>query len=472
MTSRRNFLKNTVKTTISSAVLTPYLFSSAQTAFAQTAPSNRLRMGCIGVGSMGKYDARDFSRLVDIVAVCDVDSRKTQDCLEDDLIGVKQANGDKKQPDVYKDYRDILDRKDIDVVTVITPDHWHVKIAVEALMSGKHLFVQKPLTLTIEENKLIRKAAEKYKTVVQVGTQQRSQRNEFMTAALMIRNGLLGDIQRVTCDIGGSPACDPIPLAQCPETLDFDTWLGQAPKVDYIATAQTTTEYDKYTWPSNSRTHYEFRWWYEYSGGKFTDWGAHHIDCAMWALGFQTPGTGPSLIVPTEVVHPVPYKDGFPTETNRYNTATQFDILCKFDNGVEMRVVSNSRDGNGIRFEGTKGTIHVSRGRIKGRPYTEMLEKDQDTFSEEDYTAINRGKKAVGDHKANFVDCIRNGGTPVSDVASHVQAMHVCHLCGIAGRLGRSIKWDSKNETIVEDAQAASFMSRERRKGFDIVDVG
>ncbi len=459
MQDRRTFIKRSLLTT-ASAVAVPYFFSS-ETLFAN-GKSDRLRMGCIGVGSMGKGDAHSFNRLVDIVAVCDVDSAHTDQCLHDDKIGPCDKEGKKIQPLVYKDYRAVLDREDIDVVSIVTPDHWHVKIAIEALQAGKHVFCQKPLTLTIEENKLIRAAAAKYDRKFQIGTWQRSQRDQFMTATLMVRAGLLGEIKRIVCDIGGSPSCGAIPEAPVPESLDFNMWLGQAPLTTYLATP------DGKEWPTNSRTHYEFRWWYEYSGGKFTDWGAHHIDCALWALDYQRRGQGPSVIRPDLVEHPVPYKDGMPTLSDRYNTATKFDIACLFNSGVEMRVVSNSPDGNGILFEGSKGRIHVNRQRIKGAPFDAIKKDLASVFPEEKFMAINHGKKATGDHMGNFIDCIKEGGTPASDVPSHIETMNICHLCGIAARLNRKINWDPEKEIIIADDQATTFMAREQRKGFEL----
>jgi len=473
--TRRDFLKQ-FATAASVIGAVPYFLSSQQPVLAQ-APSDRLRMGCIGVGSMGRGDARGFNGLVDIVAICDVDSRHLDLTQENNNIGEKDANGNKHKLDAYKDYRKILERKDIDVVTVVTPDHWHTKIAIEALQAGKHVFCQKPLTLTVEESQLVRAACKKYGKTFQVGTQQRSQRDQFALAALMIRKGLLGDIQKMTCDIGGSPTCGPIPKAAVPETLDFEMWLGQAPLVEYIASAEKASG----GWPRNSRTHYEFRWWYEYGGGKFSDWGAHHVDCALWALNRLGDGQGPVKFNPLVFDHPVPYKDGYPTEDNQYNTSHKFDIECTFADGVILRIVSKSPDGNGILFEGTKGKMHVNRERIKGKPYEDIggkMEANgqavayaqnpelQKVFPTEEFDTLCHGKKFEG-HKQNFISCIREGGLPISDVYTHVQAINVCHLSAIAARLGREIAWNPEAEKT-GDTQSQSFLARKQRKGYEI----
>jgi predicted dehydrogenase len=295
---------------------------------------------------------------------------------------------------------------------------------------------------------LTRNACRKYKDqVFLVGTQQRDSRDKFLRAVNMVQKGLLGDIKHVTVCIDGSPKSDPLPVAEVPSNLDWNAWLGQAPKVDY----------------RQKRCHYEFRWWYEYSGGKFTDWGAHHVDIATWAINQNGDGQGPTQIDGTDAHHPVEFKDGYPVVDDRYNTSHDFSIKCLFDKGIVMDVTS--RGDNGILFEGTKGRIFVSRGKISGKPIEEEWDKDQ--FTDEDVKKLYKGKPHEG-HKNNFYRCIAEGGLTVSDVFTHVQAMSTCHLSSIAARLGRVIKWDPKTEQILDDEQAAAFVSRERREGFEI----
>jgi predicted dehydrogenase len=465
-TTRRDFLKQSaIAATAVGAV--PYFLSSAQPVLAQ-APSDRLRMGCIGVGDMGRGIARGFNGLTDIVAVCDVDSLHMEIAQDDNNIGRRRrgTDGDRVRPEGYKDYRRILERDDIDVVTVVTPDHWHTKISIEAMQAGKHVFCEKPLTLTIEESQLIREACKKYNKTFQVGTQQRSQRDQFALATLMVRKGLLGTIERVVCNIGGGPSSAPIPRADVPAQLDFDMWLGPAPLVDYIATPEVNDPNRRDARPRNSRTHFEFRWWYEYSGGIVTDWGAHHVDCALWALDLLDDGVGPTKINPLIAEHPVPFVNGYPTVNNRYNTVTRFDFECTFEEGPALHVVSNSPDGNGILFEGTGGRMHVSRGRIAGRPFELIQDRIREEFPDEEFEKLYHGKRWEG-HRENFIRCIREGGLPVSDLYTHVQAMNVCHLCVIAARLGREITWDPKTERT-GDAESQRFTAREQRRGYEI----
>ena len=264
--NRRDFLK--ASAVLAAAGTTMPVFAWTQPAFSADSPNARPKIGCIGVGSMGSGDAHGHANFGDIIATCDVDASRAAQTAADPKIGQGKA-------DSYGDYRKVLERNDIEVVSVVTPDHWHVKIAIEALQAGKHVFCQKPLTLTLEENQLIRAACKKFsKQVFLVGTQQRSDKDKFLRAVNMVQKGLLGDIQKITVGINGGDKGGPFKKEDPPAGLDWDMWLGQAPKVDYI----------------KERAHYQFRWWYEYSGGKFTDWGAHHVDIATWAIGADKEG--------------------------------------------------------------------------------------------------------------------------------------------------------------------------------------
>jgi predicted dehydrogenase len=440
--TRREFLKSSSYAAVAGAAV-PY-FAWNQPAFANRAANERPRIGCIGTGGMGTGDAHEHNFFGDIVAVCDVDAGHASAARNDGEIGKGKA-------DQYGDYRKVLDRNDTDVVSVVTPDHWHVKIAIEALEAGKHVFCQKPLTFTLEESQLIRNAVTKHKDkIFIVGTQQRSDRDRFLRAINMVQKGLLGEIKKITVGINAGDVGGPFKKEKPPKELDWNFWLGQAPKVDYI----------------KERCHNQFRWWYEYSGGKFTDWGAHHVDIATWAIEHDKKGMGPVEIDGSDAKHPVPFKDGYPTVDDSYNTSHDFAVKCKFGGGIEMIV--DSRSPNGILFEGAKGRIFVDRGKITGKPIEENW--DQDKFGPEDLTRLYKGKPYEG-HKANFYRCIREGGLPVSDVFSHVMALNTCHLCAIAARLGRTIKWDPLAEQIVGDDQAAAFFARKQRRGFEILRV-
>jgi len=433
--SRRDFLKQSSVAAAAAAVCLP----ASQTAFANVSPNDRPRFASIGVGGMGRGDANDHKHFADLIAICDVDRGHAERANKDIAEG---------KASLHNDYREVLDNQDVDVVSIATPDHWHVKIAIEALESGKHVFCQKPLTLTLEENQLIRAACRKHAgRVFFIGTQQRSTKDKFLRAVNMVQQGLLGEISKITVGINGSPTGGPFPKVDVPEGLDWNAWLGQAPLVDY----------------RTQRCHADFRWWYEYSGGKFTDWGAHHIDIASWAIDQLGEGQGPDTIDGTDSLHPVEYKDGWAQADDSFNTSHDFAVKCQFVSGTEM--VVTSRGDNGILFEGSKGRLFVNRGKITGTPIDENWDKD--VFGDEQLMALYKGKPFEG-HKNNFYRCISEGGLPVSDVYSHLQVMNTCHLAAIAARLKRIIKWNPKTEQIVGDDQAAAFFAREQRTGYEI----
>ncbi len=438
--NRRDFTRGSL---LAAGASVPY-FSWNRPAFANQSANDRPRIACIGVGSMGTGDAKDHAQFGDILAVCDVDSEHAERAKNAGDIGKGKA-------DVYEDYRRVLERDDIDVVSVVTPDHWHVKIAIEALEAGKHVFCQKPLTLTLEENQLIRNACKKHSDrVFLVGTQQRSTKDLFLRAVNIVQKGLLGKIERITVGINGGDVGGPFDKTTPPANLNWEMWQGQTELVDYI----------------KQRCHYQFRWWYEYSGGKFTDWGAHHVDIAAWATGKDQPGQGPIEIDGSDAKHPVPFEHGMPTQDDSYNTSQDFSIICKYDDGMIMDITS--RGDNGILFEGSKGRMFVNRGKITGTAIDENWDADQ--FGEGELVALYKGKPFEG-HKQNFYRCIREGGLPVSDVFTHVQAMDTCHLAAIAARLGRTIGWDPQQGKIVGDDEAAQFFARPRRAGYDILNV-
>jgi len=448
--NRRRFLQTTGAA--AATVSAPYFFSQAAVADDQKAESKNDRplLGCIGTGSRWNGVGPAAMKFADCVAVCDVDANHASKAAERVTKHDKQSG---TAPEIHEDYRKVLDRKDIDLVTIVTTDHWHTKIAIEAMQAGKDVYCEKPLTLTIEEGKQIGQVQKETGRVFQVGTQQRTEMGQrFLQAIAMIRDGRIGDVRKMTVDIGGSPTCGAIPVVEVPSGLNWEKWLGQAPLVDYRQKGK------------NTRCHYEFRWWYEYSGGKLTDWGAHHVDIAQWAIGQNGPDQGVISVEPIEVHHPVEFKDGMPLQDDRYNCADKFVIKCMFPGGVEMNIVSNSPDGNGILFEGTKGRFHVARNRIKGKPFEDLKDKP---LPENAITELYGGKQPTS-HMGNFIECVKSREVPISDVHTHHRALTTCHLSNIAIRLGRELKWDSKSQQIVGDEPANAWQSRKQREGYEI----
>src|SRR5439155_3791275 len=255
----------------------------------------------------GDMKAAMGDKSVQVVAVCDVDRKRREEAVAKDLGG----SGDVK---AYEDFRELCDRKDINVVIVGTPDHWHTLVAIDAMRKGKDVYCEKPLTLTVEEGKALVKVAKATKAIFQVGSQQRSDRR-FRLACELVRNGRLGKIKTVETRIGANPTSPALPVVPIPKELDWDFWLGQTPKVDYVELQQGRQTY--------TRCHYEFRWWYDYSGGKMTDWGAHHNDIAQWGLGMDD--SGPIAI---EATGTPPSKD-----PNSYNCHPTFRIDYTYANG-------------------------------------------------------------------------------------------------------------------------------------------
>ncbi|MEZ6055699.1 MAG: Gfo/Idh/MocA family oxidoreductase [Planctomycetaceae bacterium] len=455
--SRRDFLQ--VSTAAAAGAVMPYWFQSLPTMAddAAKSPNARLRLGCIGTGDRWHAVGPAAMNFADTIAVADVDASHVENGRKKGVEMNKKHGHAEGAVAVYEDYRKLLERDDIDVVTIVTPDHWHSKIAIDAMRAGKDIYCEKPLTLTINEGKQIVKVLDETKRVFQVGTQQRTEMGRrFIGAVAMIREGRIGKIQKVTCNIGGAPTCDAIPLADVPAGLNWEMWQGQAPLKDY-----RKRDGGKY---GNSRCHYEFRWWYEYSGGKMTDWGAHHVDIASWAIGATD--SGPSSVEGT-AEHPVDFKDGYPVQDDRYNTAHKFDITVMYPSGIEMHIVSNSPEGNGILFEGTEGSFHVSRGDLKDVKGTAVADLKTNPITTEMMEAVY-GKKLPGSHMENFFNCIADRSNPISDVWSHHRAMTTCHLSNIAIRLGRRLEWDAKKEQIVGDEAANHWLGREQRKGYEI----
>jgi predicted dehydrogenase len=455
--SRRQFLKSASAVAAAASAVTPFWFGTAR-AIADDSANGKLRLGCIGTGDRWKAVGNEAMNFMDCLAVCDVDASHA---AEGKQIATdrNKGRGVTAEVDVYEDYQQILERDDIDVVTIVTPDHWHSKIAIEAMQAGKDIYCEKPLTLTINEGKQIVKVLKETGRVFQVGTQQRTEMGRrFLGAIALIRQGRIGDIKRVVCDIGGAPTCGSIPVAAVPEGLNWEKWQGQAPLRDFRY-HQTDNKW------GNSRCHYEFRWWYEYSGGKMTDWGAHHVDIASWALNLGE--GGPSSVEGLMVEHPVPIENGMPIQDDRYNTASRFDIQVMYPTGVELHIVSESPQGNGILFEGTQGSFHVSRGDMKDVMGTAVADLKDNPLPEGAIAEVY-GKQVPGSHMENFVQCIRDRELPVSDVFSHHRAMTTCHLANIAIRVGRKIQWDAAIEQIVGDDDANQWLGREQRKGYEI----
>ena len=436
--SRRTFLGHC--TAIAAATGLPRWFVERElsaSTLRQAVPSANDRPGIalIGCGGMGRGDAKSAARFGDIVAVCDVDASHA-------AAAAKQFAGADRTPAALTDFRKVLERKDVDAVINATPDHWHTLINLAAADARKDIYAEKPLTLTIDEGKRLVKAVRKRRVVLQTGTQQRSNKL-FRLACELVRNGRIGTLTTAKVWVPAGLREGPFKPVPVPDGFNWDFWLGQAPQVEYL----------------KERCHQSFRWWYDYSGGPVTDWGAHHNDIARWAIGLD----GPTAITARALTEPIP---------GGYTTPPEFEATLTWANGVTQIVRTTPDDSpfgvvlkkegqrNGVRFEGASGWIWVNRTSIEASD-PELL----DTPLPEASARL----EVSDDHMGNFFEAIRTRKDPISAVeAGHLSAT-VGHLIVIALRTGLPLRWNPDEEKFVGEGakQANGHVARRMRKPYD-----
>lgn len=459
--NRRKFLQTTSTAAAAGSV---GVFSS-QSVLRGNTPNERPKVAVIGCGGQGTGDGRRATNYGDIVAVCDVDTSHSA-YAKAAYTRRMAMPGREVKIDVYQDYRAIIDRADIDAIICGTVDHWHIKISAEALRAGKDVYCEKPLTLTVDEGRIISKVASETDRILQVGTQQRSD-PRFLQAVAIAHSGRLGEIKKVTVGLNHNPFSKAIPTNTPPKTLDWDRWKGPTEDVPYRflkngKAGQTLVRTLGDGSIDASNCHKEFRWWLQYSGGKMTDWGAHHVDIAQWIINQCGPGQGPTTIKPLMVEARVPFdENGDPTLDDRYNAPHRFSVQVNFPNDVVMEITSEGR--NGILVEGTRGRIFVNRGTIAGKPIEELEENPLPGGWLEDMYG-----GPVVEHVNNFFNCITSRNQPASDVWTHVASINTCHLSNIAIRLNRQIQWDAATQSIKDDPVASAMLKRDFRKGYEI----
>jgi len=371
------------------------------------APSERIRLGFIGVKNRGMQNMAPLMK--NAVAVCDVD--KT--VLASAKAAVEKANGTCAE---YTDYRKLLEAKDIDAVVISTPDHWHAIQTIDACAAGKDVYCEKPLTLTIHEGKAMIKAAREHNRIVQTGSQQRSD-DKFRLACELVRSGRLGKITMVRVGIPKVNFSEPLkPDSDPPAELDYNFWLGPAPMRPYNV----------------NHVHYNFRFFWDYSGGQQTNFGAHHLDIAQWGLGMDE--SGPISAEGTAEFDP----------QKRFEVPSMYEVTYTYANGVKLLCGMAQRGG--VTFEGEKGTIYVTRGKIESTPPEIIMEPLMDS---------DVHLYASKDHYKNWLECIKSRKLPICDVAIGHRSATVCHLGNIAIRTGRKVQWDPKAEKVVGDEEQA-----------------
>ena len=449
---------------IKSAVAAPFISRAL-------GANDRIVVGQIGCGGRGTYEMQVCSRIpgVEIAAIADV---------YDPLIkrGLKTAG---PRAEGYRDFRRILDRKDIDAVFVSTPDHWHALATVLACQAGKDVYCEKPLTHNIREGQVMVKAARRYNRVVQTGSQQRSAPH-FAKVVELVRGGHIGKVSQVdfwnTVNQAPNGYGKP-PDSAPPESLDWDMFLGPAPKVPY----------------NRNRFHFNFRWFWDYANGWMTDWGAHHVDIVHWAMGVDAPLSAQSL-------------GGKYVCDDNTETPDTFTTLLEYPGFLArytLRTANARRPENrmyGMAFFGTKGTIVVDRSGYEVIPESDMegLSTDFDRIDaflqggpDAAYVGLNfkwNGKltprceamKETGIkmepaiqevHVKNFLDSVRSRQKPVADVEIGHRTVTACHLGVIAYRLGRKIRWDAAAEKIIGDPEAQAMTSRQNRDPWKLPEI-
>ncbi|MBX3746544.1 MAG: Gfo/Idh/MocA family oxidoreductase [Verrucomicrobiae bacterium] len=428
--SRRNFLKAAAA---GAGIPLWYLHECEGLAAtpARPGPNDRPGIGLIGCGGQGRGVCNGARRYGQVIAVADVD--------------VNQAGAARKQFEAehqYEDFRKLIERDDIHVIINGAPDHWHTMINVAAARAGKDIYSEKPLTLTVDEGKFLVREVRQHERILQVGSQQRSDRR-FRLACELVRNGRIGKLQHMIVGLPTGPREGPFARQPVPAGLNWDYYLGPTPFVDF-----------------NGRNHHwNFRWWYQFSGGQMTDWGAHHNDIAQWGNG--TDRSGPVEVDGRSLVDMIP---------GGYDAAARYRIECRYANGVTMTILDENtphergvvgggeKSPNGVQFLGSDGWIFVSRGELRASD-PEMIETPLPANAVRLYASDN--------HIGNFFDGIRTRKEPICDAEIGHRSISIAHLGVISIRLGRRLEWNPEKEEIVGDAEANGWLSRPMRRPYD-----
>lgn len=430
---RRRFLRSSAA--LAAALGLPAWF--LEEALAQTdggkpaAANDRPNIGWIGCGGRGTDIAKQAARHGSVVAVCDADETR-----------LAKAGALFPAASRHRDFRQVLERQDVHIVVNGTPDHWHTLINLGAMRSGKDVYSEKPLTLTIDEGKRLVAAARRTGRILQTGSQQRSD-PKFRLACELVRNGRLGKLRHVISSLPAGPRQGPFAASAPPPGLDWDYWQGQTPAQAYV----------------RERCHGSFRYWYDYADGTISDWGAHHNDIVLWGLGLDR--SGPVSVEGKRLADPIP---------GGYTAASEYQVDYVYDGGVTHRCQSTTVNGfdgsmlrqaaegelpHGVKFIGDDGWIFVTRGRLEAsRP--ELLNEPLAKKTIELYVS--------NDHMGNFFECVRSRRQAICEAEIGHRAVSVCHLGIIALRLGRKLTWDPRAETFAGDRDADGWLAREQRK--------
>lgn len=452
--SRRKFLQSSAK----AAVITSFTFGFPSivpsSVFGKNAPSNRINIGAIGNGRISrdhdlpgvwKYD------YANVMAVCDLDKKRANDAKA--LVNGYYSKKTGKPYDgvtVYYDYNELLRNKDVDAVIISTPDHWHSIIAIDAIKAGKDVYLQKPTSLTIAEGRALSDVVKQRKQIFQIGSQQRSS-TQFRYAAELVRNGRIGDLKTVYVGLPGDPSGEEEAEMPVPENLNYDAWLGSTPQVYYT---------EKRVHPQNDYSRPGWLRCEQFGAGMITGWGSHHIDSAHWGMGTELTG-------PIEVWG----KAEFPTK-GLWDVHGIFRTEALYANGVKM-VVSNELP-NGIKFEGTKGWVFVTRGNYQATASDPVPNAEGVKPLESSDPSII--KSVIGpneihlyeskDHHGNWLESIKSRKDPIAPVEVAHRSCSTCLIHHIVMKLKRKVYWDPAKEQFKNDDEANSMLSRPQRSPY------
>jgi len=425
--SRRRFLA-----TAGAAIIIPAFVPSSALGFGRkSAPSKRINVGVVGCGTQGNGNTQGFLHNEDcqVVAACDVDKNRLAEMI-------KKINGHYNNQDCkgYTDYRELMKRRDIDAVMLAVPDHWHALVAVEAATRRKDIYGEKPLARTIAEQQAIVKAVKKYGRIWQTGSWQRSG-TSFHKAAEIVRNGYIGKITRVEVGLPSGPINPQnqrkVLGATPPDELDYNRWIGPSMMMPYVS----------------DRVHHNWRWNYNTGGGQLLDWIGHHCDIAHWGMDCDNSG-------PLEVEA----EGDFPPADYCWNVCTKFRIEAKYPNDISMTIAGGHEDiKHGTKWIGTEGWVWVDRGGFEAsnpdwRAYKDLPEEMRKV-------KLYKSRNHIG----NFVDCIKSRQPTITPVETAHHSTIPGHLGLISMLTGRSLKWDSQKEVIVDDAAASLMLGRPYR---------
>ena len=441
--NRRRFLKKAAGA-VGGAVAFPYIVSSSSLGKAgSVAPSNRVVMGCIGMGIQGTRNMQAFLKHKDavVVAVCDV--RESQRQKAKNIVDEQYGNNSCA---TYNDFRDLIARNDIDAVSIATPDHWHVLCALEAARNGKDMYLEKAMGLSVAADKALREAVNRSKVVFQFGTQQRSSHN-FRFGCELVRNGRIGRLHTIMVGTPPGKGTPNQPTKPVPDDLDYDMWLGPARWAPY--SYQRCRPFDE-----------NFSWsvWYHISdyclGPVGGYWGVHHVDICQW-------GSGRDHTCPVEIEG-----TGLFPRDGLTDTATNWQVELLYSNGVKMIYLDNDSftrhrlalpgHNQGVTFLGTEGWVFVRRGGVLETEPKSLVRSV--IGADEIHLAAS-----PGGHHRNFLDCVKTRRKTVCPIESSVRTDTACHLTDIAIRLKRKLFWDPEVEEFINDPEANRMLTRPMR---------